>query len=465
MKMLCMLLLGFSLLGAELVDGQVQNPAFGNSTMIGIGGRRRGWDNTPAKAPAQAVPLVKPASKGVTHAPPEVDKDEVIRRGNLEEYVDGESRFSNEYGDHIAQIAATPANDNDKWFISVIGKKSCPACDSLHAAWYGNDETLRAYAKPNLPRDSWAHFTWYDYGDKYQSWRWTKSPQNPNPIEITAFPTVVVQPPRSKAYGDPQTVVLKYVWEGDSQKLAQAINGSIRAYVDTLHKAHELQKLEPEKQSAVAGGGFRSLEAEEYCQLDPRNLVAEAPTGFKGIGQQQVPPLVLPNDPPADRPLNPRQEARLMGAKPHILIVTDEDLVQSQEQDDVIKTTVAAIQPPVPVKVYQKSFKDVPKNLGVKAEEVPVVLLVEGNDIVEKRQVPRVNAEFGGPFLAIWSGLGSLISFFVWFVSSICSMLVLLFIAVVSAKTLQHFEILPKPLWGGAKATPAPAPTDTTAAK
>lgn len=143
-----------------------------------------------------------------------------------------------------------------------------------------------------------------------------------------------------------------------------------------------------------------------------------------------------------------------MSARPHILIVTDEELVSSKEQDDVLKSTVDAIQPAAPVKVYRKDIKDVPKRLGVKPEEVPVVMLVEGDDIIEKRQVPRVNAGFGGPFLAIWSGVGSLINFVVWFISSICSMLVLLFIAVVSVKTLQHFEVLPKPLWGGAKPTP-----------
>lgn len=435
------------LVAASVTDAQSGYEAFGRRG-------RRGWDDQ-----SQKQTSTKPATKAADPADakggavPEVDKDEVIRRGNLEEYVDGESKFSNEYGDHIAQIASTPANDNEKWFISVIAKKPCPACDALRAAWYGQDETLRAYAKPELPRESWAHFTWYNYDDPYQKWRWTKTPQNPNPIEITAFPTVVVQPPRSKAYGNPQTVVLKYVWDGDSAKLAQAINGSIRAYVDTLHKKNELNAIEG-SESRVAGGGFQSLDdGAMYCQLDPSDLVATEPSSIKGIGQQQIPPLVLPNDQPLT-PRDERRQDRMMSARPHILIVTDEELVSSKEQDDVLKSTVDAIQPAAPVKVYRKDIKDVPKRLGVKPEEVPVVMLVEGDDIIEKRQVPRVNAGFGGPFLAIWSGVGSLINFVVWFISSICSMLVLLFIAVVSVKTLQHFEVLPKPLWGGAKPTP-----------
>lgn len=372
--------------------------------------------------------------------PLQVDTAEVIRRGNLEEYVaDGETRFSDQYGDYLVQIAAAPANDNNKWFISVITQKNCPACAKLKEAWK-TDATLRAYAIPENPRESWSHFTVYDYNDPYQSWRWKKSPSNPNPIEITAFPTIIVQPPRSKVYGDPQTVVLKYVYEGSPQKFSEAVNTAIRAYVDTLRKAGKLPEIKDVvAMSRKVSGGFASKTNRGFGSLDKAVDVSDQ----HGYGQVQVPPpLVLPLD---EQPSDHHKRGRNLDNKQQILIVTDTQLVSSADQDKALQSVVQDMQTNPPVPVRKIDINDVPRNIAVKADEVPVVLLMEGNDIIAKRPVPRSNYSWG-PIISLWLILGDVISFVAWVVGAFCTLFVLLFLAIVAVRTLQWAEILPKPL-------------------
>ena len=53
-------------------------------------------------------------------------------------------------------------------------------------------------------------------------------------MKVTAYPTIFVQPPRSRRYGDPATVVFQGVYQGDQEKLARAITTAIRRYVARL---------------------------------------------------------------------------------------------------------------------------------------------------------------------------------------------------------------------------------------
>lgn len=432
--------------------------ALATVSMSEAAGRRRGWSGDSSRSSdAQQSKQTEPQAIE-SKSPPQVDKAEVIRRGDLEEYVDGDSKFSTEYGDHITEIAAAPANDNSKWFVSVIGKKDCPACARLKELWKEND-TLRAYAKPDDPRTSWAHFTWYDYDDPYQKWRWTKSAQNPNPIEITAFPTIIVQPPRSKKYGDPQTVVLKYVWENDPEAFSRVVNNAIRAYVDTLHKkgllngddeepklsvqAQTKATTQPSNPSVVKASppdGFRALEEELFVEAPIIQNVADG-----GIGQQQIPPLDLPldNNPKND---NPRSDMR--NGKRQILIITDSELRTTDAQQEVINETVDSLQESPALPVREVPIEKCPRQLKdqVRVDDLPAVLLVEGTSLIEKR-LPRPEAGFfGGPFSAIWKAAGTFISLVVWIISSACTLLVLLFFVIVGVRTLQWAEILPKPL-------------------
>lgn len=151
----------------------------------------------------------------------EVDQAEVLRRGNLVEKVGDESRASQT--ESFAEAMAPPAGDGDKWFISVISMRSCAGCEKLKRDW-ANSPWLLALAQPTDTKQSWAHFGVYDKDDRSQAFRFER-------LRITTFPTILVQPPRSKRYGDPSSVVYQGVYKGDPEQLAREITQAIARYV------------------------------------------------------------------------------------------------------------------------------------------------------------------------------------------------------------------------------------------
>ncbi len=152
----------------------------------------------------------------------EVNQAEIIRLGDMVQRVDG-YRYGQSAEDAVIEAMQPPASDADKWFISVIVSKSCTACQRLKADW-ANDPSLLALADPGDPKRSWAHYNVYYHEDESQAWRW-------DDITITAYPTILVQPPRSQAYGDPATVVYQGTYDGKPQALAADMAQAIRQYV------------------------------------------------------------------------------------------------------------------------------------------------------------------------------------------------------------------------------------------
>lgn len=152
--------------------------------------------------------------------PLEVDQAEVLRLGNSVQYVDG--RIAAGADEELAALGP-PASDADKWFISLVTTQGCAACERLKQAWR-SDPWLLALAHPEDPKSSWAHYNEYLYEDQSQAFRWQD-------IQIAAFPTVLVQPPRSGRYGDPATVVFQDTYRGDPRALAERITRAIRRYV------------------------------------------------------------------------------------------------------------------------------------------------------------------------------------------------------------------------------------------
>ena len=166
------------------------------------------------------IPSVLWAQPAVT----EVDQAEVLRRGNLVELVGDESRASQT--ESFPQAMAPPASDADKWFISVISMRSCPGCEKLKHDW-ATSPWLLALAQPGDTKQSWAHYGVYDKDDRSQAFRFER-------LKITTFPTILVQPPRSKRYGDPSSVVYQGVYKGDPETLAREILQSIARYLQKL---------------------------------------------------------------------------------------------------------------------------------------------------------------------------------------------------------------------------------------
>lgn len=83
---------------------------------------------------------------------------------------------------------------------------------------------LLALANPSDPKQSWSHFNVYDREDQSQAFRFQK-------IQVTRFPTILVQPPRTGKYGEPETLVFQKVYGGEPSVLAKEIVEAIRNYV------------------------------------------------------------------------------------------------------------------------------------------------------------------------------------------------------------------------------------------
>jgi hypothetical protein len=155
---------------------------------------------------------------------PPVDRSEVLRLGDtVQRLGDGIRAGETEL---FAAAMAPPASDADKWFISFVTTKGCVPCDQLKQEWTTNPWLL-ALANPADPKQSWAHFTVYDKDDRSQTFRFEN-------IKINAYPTILVQPPRSRRYGEPSTVVYQGTYQGDPERLAREITTAIRQYLDKL---------------------------------------------------------------------------------------------------------------------------------------------------------------------------------------------------------------------------------------
>jgi hypothetical protein len=349
----------------------------------------------------------------------EVDAREVIRRGDMVEHITDEFAAADPVAEAFGQISSLPDNDADKWFVYVISRKNCPACETLKTQW-ASDRWLRAYAVPENPKESWAHFTWYDYNDPLQNWRWTKSPSNPNAVTIAAFPTIIVQPPRSGIYGNPSTVVFQYVYEGDPKTFSEKVNAAIKRYLELLQRKNAL----PAGRSGVpAIGGFRALETAApqvvdaaadlpVDQSEPLHIETimqhpsllqfvrfkatpneDAPPAF---GQQQIPPLNLPNEPKDEPPANTpvRDTLSSLLNQPEIVVVRDPQQRRSDGVEEAIDAKIASLQPEGGEPYNVKEIPVEKNPYGVVPEDAPAVLLVRGKHVSQKLTA-RVDEEKG----------------------------------------------------------------------
>ena len=171
---------------------------------------------------------------------------EVIRRGDLVTLAgDG---LHGATTDPFVRVMAVPEDDSHKWFISIVTSPGCQACESLKAAWKTSPHLL-AFARPDDAKESWAHWGVYRSDDATQSWRWKN-------LRISAYPTILIQPPRNRQYGDPATVVMQRTgYDGDPRKLARDMSAAIRRYVEKVSQSVPAQpdSITGNRQAAADG--------------------------------------------------------------------------------------------------------------------------------------------------------------------------------------------------------------------
>ncbi len=209
---------------------------------------------------------------------PQVDQAEILRLGNLVQQV-GTGPRSDGLDQFLAAMAP-PASDADKWFISLLSSKGCAPCLQLKQA-FGTDPALKALADPGDPARSWSHFNVYEAEDQSQAFRFSR-------LQIEAFPTVLVQPPRSQKYGDPSTVVFQGTYSGDPRQLAADITAAIRRYI---------AKVIPPAASAMAPPAPAGVRSEPAAFDPPWQPVPKdpLPSLLRPFSPVRIPPLVQPS--------------------------------------------------------------------------------------------------------------------------------------------------------------------------
>jgi hypothetical protein len=294
---------------------------------------------------------------------PEVDQNEVLRRGDAVEYVAGAR------GEWLVALGP-PADDRDKWFITVVSMQGCPGCQKLKREWQTN-EWLQSLADPENPKDSWAHFNFYDKDDKSQNWRFKK-------IKLEAFPTIIVQPPRNGRYGDPKTIVFQGIYRGDPKDLAKEIVAAIRKYV---------AKLKPR-----ASQGHEQLVGVDP-PWDPAPKVEPEP-----VPTPAVDPLDVLQIPPEVKPAPQLEPAPVLDGYPEAVVVTDSFDGLSPEVHDRIRSILTGLEARrgKSLKIRFMDWEEARKRFPVQRDEVPVVLMTSNGRIEDKlsaRLLPFVETE------------------------------------------------------------------------
>lgn len=323
------------------------------------------------------VLLLAPAL-ALAQSAPQVDQDEVRRLGNLVHQL-GVGPQSDGVDDFLAAMGP-PASDADKWFISLVTIRNCAPCVQLKQA-FGTDPWLKALADPSDPKKSWSHFGVYDAQDKSQSFRFEK-------LKIEAYPTILVQPPRSKKYGEPSTVVFQGTYGGDPKKLATEITTAIRRYLAKLSEA----------KSATQPVAIGNVGADPPWQPTPKvdPVLPVLPTPPVDVVQIPPPlpspaPLPTPAPAPSPSPAFPPAPAPTPAPAPasmrlEAVVVTDADTPTDDATETRIREVIQGLKRErgQHLKVRRVDWQDAVNRYPLRRDEVPVVLVTSDGRIEDK---------------------------------------------------------------------------------
>lgn len=175
-------------------------------------------------------------------------KDEIARRGAFVEYVNG---IQQEPDALIGELLAPPEDDSHKWLFTLVTTRGCAHCDRLRGD-FEHAPVLQAWVNVKDYKKSWAHYQVVQIEDGSQAWRWKD-------FKPTQFPTLIVQPPVDRSWGDPHTIVFLQVgYDGRPDKLAAKLRAALDAYAKKVAPQHSAWKRERAAKLAQAGrGGFQ----------------------------------------------------------------------------------------------------------------------------------------------------------------------------------------------------------------
>lgn len=278
----------------------------------------------------------------------EVATEEVLHRGDNVEHINTTQH---------ADIMGVPTDDNHKWFITVITARGCLPCQKLESAFV-NDPHLRSLVNVSDHKKSWAHYNVYLHDDASQKFRWEK-------IKLASYPTILVQPPINKSFGNPSTVVFQASgFDGDGKKLAAKIVATIRAYVDTRR-------------------GFQNVGVDPPWtpapKVEPAVNPSPAPSPFVDI--PVIPPVEVPK-PDAPKPDAPSDN----GPCTEAIVITDADNGLADENSENVRNVIEALrtQRGRNLKVRLMDWRDAKDRYPVQRDDVPVILVTKDGQIEDK---------------------------------------------------------------------------------
>jgi hypothetical protein len=324
---------------------------------------------------------------------PQVDSDEVVRRGNHVAYIDG---FGDDKPDPIAEALAPPADDSHKWYITVLTTKGCQACEILKRDFEEHPD-LRAFVNVKDYKQSWSHFNFYSMDDATQNWRF-KPPKSD--LAIKGFPTLIVQPPFNGRYGKSSTIVMqKTGYDGDARKLARQMSHAIKTYVAKVTTKSVMRMGERRGEfpvSALRGQGEdpyaedRRWPEKAWGQRTPpfprpddgQNTPAPSP---------DLPPLVIPGPLDPDGPPQPDQKPDDNKLPEAILVVdsaNEQPAIEAQARRFLDR--LRNERKPLAVRIVDFAFAT---NLPVKRDETPAVVVRDGDrtSVVTGRLLPLLS--------------------------------------------------------------------------
>lgn len=225
---------------------------------------------SPCRCPAQEL-----SSRDV----PSFARDEIKRRGDFVERINTEGELVGQSPD--ARPLAPPADDSHKWFITLVTQPGCTPCDRLKHD-FARNPNLSPFVDVENHKRSWAHYNVYSSADLTQQWRFKS-------LRLSAFPTLIIQPPRDGSYGDPKTVVVQITgYDGDAARMALRIRNAILAYAQAHNQRREADVEQEETEQTETDLEDLSVHSVDSCR--------EA----SAIGQQ------APFDVPGPNPLVPQ---------------------------------------------------------------------------------------------------------------------------------------------------------------
>jgi hypothetical protein len=253
---------------------------------------------TSLAAASWASPLAR--SDGPRDVPEEAQQ-EIQRRGAMVERIGPSAEARS--GDRLAEALAPPPDDSHKWFLTLIVQRDCPACERMRAD-FERAPPLAAWVCPADPQRSWAHWQVFQADDASQAWRWQDVP-------LSQFPTVIVQPPLNRAFGDPHAVVYLHQGYLAPEELSVGIRRAIQRYVAKLASARKVSSADGHGTEPPPPRGSmpsRTSPVWSPSLLEPRSvsLPANAAMPTHGSAEDDPPRHAAQDQPePQQRPQGP----------------------------------------------------------------------------------------------------------------------------------------------------------------